>query len=170
VPAARGARLLKRAHPALELLNRAVDLVDLGARRQARGLDQRLDHLALGQQEIHAMAQELALCFQERLRPMRLEQGPVGDIQPQLERCFRLGGCLASTVALLELGRKAPVGLGPSTGDNSLVATCRLLHRQPELHDLGHAPLDGPQIGQARPLGHAPDRLADLAAADQGQR
>ena len=42
------------------------------------------------------MAQQLALGGEERLRAMRLEQGLVGDIQPQLERLVRLVRRLAA--------------------------------------------------------------------------
>ena len=49
-----------------------------------------------------------------------------------------------------------------------LVGAGRCLHRQPELHHLAHAALDGAEVGKARPLGHPADRLADLAAAGQG--
>ena len=38
------------------------------------------------------MAQQLALGGEERLRAMRLEQGLIGDVQPQLERLLGWAG------------------------------------------------------------------------------
>ena len=116
------------------------------------------------------MAQQLALGGEERLRAMRLEQGLVGDIQPQLERLVRLVRRLARPGQLLVLLGEALAGLVPGAGRDRLVGACCLLHLQPQLHHLAHAALDGAEVGKARPLGHLADRLADLAAAGHEQR
>ncbi len=147
-----------------------MNLVDLRAGRQTRRLHERFHHLPLGQEEIHALAEELALRLQELLRAMGLEQGAVGDVEPELERLLGLGRCGTGADPLLVLGGEAPVGLHPRSGDHRLVGAGALLHREPELHDPRHAPLDGAEVGKAWTLGQAPDGLADLAAAHERQR
>ena len=71
------------------------------------------------------MAEELALRLQEPLRAMGLEQGPVGDVEPELERLLGLGGCGAGPDPLLVLGGEPLVGLDPGAGDHGFVGPGR---------------------------------------------
>ena len=158
-----GEARVQRAHLATQLVDGAVQVVDLGAGRDRMGLAPDLDQLAFLQPVGDAGGEKLALRLQELVGALGADQLVVGDSEPAVEH---------GPKALLQQPRILRGFLGeglerpaPGAGSHAAIGGACLAQRQPLARRLQQLALDRADVGELGSLYEPLDRLVDLIGA-----
>ena len=143
-----------------------MHVVQLRPGREPILLADELAQLALGEAKFRAGADHLALRFEERLGPLRLQHVPVADLGPQRQHLLGLERLAVGAGASGDLGHVFPARLHPGLEHHALMLERALAQLGPAAHDVAIPAFDVPQIGQAGAVDHAREGLVQVAVAE----